>query len=964
MTIKRIPTKGLMVNPKFSTIYKDYQKLNDTECKNLLSYLYKGSSSRWVNPLTDKELNRNSKIIISFLSFIYYYLDDGSIVSIEGYDLSYREHVLNFIDEIHLYEKGRVSTTVISASARSPSPTRGTSQAARGTARSPSPTRGTSQAARGAPAVPVLAKSSSSSAKMSYSSPTIYKTAQSMVVRNDTSHKLSKDQCIIFAKEIRKLKKGLTKEQIKDLKIKNPMTTKEIGFKSPIFQRLLFKCYNNFDDDNVKRAISKVISKKFLEDLNTQIGDIQKDQRTAAEKASETKRLAEEKRKAAAQAAAQAAIDEEKRIRAANKPICDKYIDDYMKDFHKCCDKLESECDKNGVLSEFKYITDVVNAIVVVIFTKYLHLNYYYDDLYKNYTFDTPLPVNLIMYDDEMKEYCDSIGVDPGDKIIEISDKVIYQHNDFQQDISKTLIDTILRNDESYNRNTLLNRQYVFNMRKDGDRYFVNPVLSYNKYNQLKIREYIPMLTYRTLPFPATLEFAKKQFGFKQFNYNITNSGLPRNIFVTTEEVLRRHAPFNELLNEINKRLAKMPKIKEIRTEATDRYDFYEGTLQGMERQSFGTNDEIRRNILYSLNAQASNYVNRAHNYYRNIFYNYKYTGMLPIFSWIPLNKKDSQSSYNICKLAAIFRWQPYGYDKNARLKTLGDAYKNYGVAPFSKMLNEVIYKVISKANSSVLDIPNIDYEKDRLIHRVKETVGVYKNMDIDDQYVNNNVYFYHGTANRLHTMKDRNNDIEILGFLSTSLNIYTASYYSEAATRGAGYIYIIECDDKKTYINLNDQLFQFILLPNSIIRILYEFDRGAHTIIMCRLIMTPTKEENHELYNKLLGISQPAKKSDSDDAAAGISTGGIYSMKQIKEKLKDSAAYAAHASHASHASHTNTIIKPQKDVRKIGDMPADIREYYGLTDEKDNKHVDINNGCYVRLISRKVVDRMIENSK
>jgi hypothetical protein len=124
---------------------------------------------------------------------------------------------------------------------------------------------------------------------------------------------------------------------------------------------------------------------------------------------------------------------------------------------------------------------------------------------------------------------------------------------------------------------------------------------------------------------------------------------------------------------------------------------------------------------------------------------------------------------------------------------------------------------------------------------------------------------------------------------------------------------------------------------------------------------MTPTKEENHELYNKLLGISQPARKSDSDDAAAGISTGGIYSMKQIKEKLKDS---AAHAAYAAHASHTNTIIKPQKDVRKIGDMPADIREYYGLTDEKDNKHVDINNGCHVRLVSRKVVDRMIENSR
>ena len=954
MTIKRIPIKGLTANPKFSTIYKDYQKLNDTECKNLLSYLYKGTSGKWVNPLTDKELNRNSKIIISFLSFIYYYLDDGSIVSIEGHDLSYREHVLNFIDEVYLYEKGRVSTTMIPASARSPSPARGTAQAARGTARSPSPARGTAQAARGAPAVPVKAKSSSSSAKMSYSSPTIYKTAQSMVVRNDTSHKLSKDQCINFAKEIRKLKKGLTREQIKDLKIKNPMTSKEIGFKSPIFQRLLFKCYNNFDDDNVKRAISKVVSKKFLEDLNTQIGDIQKDQRSAADKAKESKQLADEKRKAAAQAAAQAAIDEEKRMRATNKPICDKYIDDYMKDFHKCCDKLESECDKNGVLSEYKYITDVVNAIVVVIFTKYLHLNYYYDDLYTNYTFDAPLPISLIMYNDEMKDYCDSIGENVVNKMVNVAydrDKVVYQRNDLKQVVTKGLIDNIQMTNESYYLNTLLNQQFVFDMRKYGDMYYVNPDLTYNKYNQFKVIEYISMLSYRTLSFPATLEFVKKQFNYRQFNYNITNSGLPRTIFVTAvDEVLRRHAPFSELIGEINERLARIPIIKGIRTEATHKPAFYEGILQTMEQQSFGSNDEIRRNILYSLNAQTPHYVQYRHNFYNDIFYNYKYSGMYPLFSWIPLDTTDSQTAINIHKLAAIFRWQPYGYSKNNQFKTLGDVYKNHGIAPWSKMLNEAIYKVISKANSSILDIPNDDYEKDRLIHRIKGTVGVYKGMDIDDQYVNKDLYFYHGTANRLHTMKDRDNDIEILGFLSTSLNIYTASHYSEVVTRGTGYIYIIECDDKKTYINLNDQLYQFILLPNSIIRIVYEFSFGGLTIILCRLIMTPTKEENHELYNKLLGKSD----SDGDAAGAARTSGGIYSMKQIQDKLKDSTYHAK----------TNTIIKPQKDMRKIGDMPADIREYYGLTDEKDNKYVDINNGCHVRLISRKVVDRMIANRK
>jgi hypothetical protein len=182
--------------------------------------------------------------------------------------------------------------------------------------------------------------------------------------------------------------------------------------------------------------------------------------------------------------------------------------------------------------------------------------------------------------------------------------------------------------------------------------------------------------------------------------------------------------------------------------------------------------------------------------------------------------------------------------------------------------------------------------------------------------------------------------------------------------TKGVGYIYIIECDDKKSYINLNDQLYQFILLPNSIIRILSEFKFGDLTIILCRLIMTPTKEENIDLYNNLLGISQPVKKNDSDDtnSAAGISTGGIYSMMQIKEKIKGNTVIAAKAVHAAKV---DNIIKPESDMRKIGDMPEDIREYYGitLTEKNKNEYVDINNGCYVRLISRKKVNKMIANS-
>jgi hypothetical protein len=132
---------------------------------------------------------------------------------------------------------------------------------------------------------------------------------------------------------------------------------------------------------------------------------------------------------------------------------------------------------------------------------------------------------------------------------------------------------------------------------------------------------------------------------------------------------------------------------------------------------------------------------------------------------------------------------------------------------------------------------------------------------------------------------------------------------------------------------------------------------------------MTPTKEDNNNLYNNLLGTSQPAKKSD-DGAAAGASVSGG----KLKERTKAAkAAYVIQATNAANmakeakatkSSHSNTtnIIKPNADMRKIGDMPADIRKYYGITLTVQNKNdkVDINNGCYVRLINRKVVDRML----
>ena len=1011
MSIIPISVKKLVKNPKFSGVYKDYDKLKVVDCNDLITYLYSGRKTGWENPLTFISLKRESKIIVSFLSYCYYILDDGSKVNIVGHNLSYREHVLQFIDEIYLYEKGRVSVSAATQlaqtntplrSSRSPSPTRGTSQAARGATAQPAARGATAQPAARAPAAPspvvlspnapspfararspspargpfpvLAAKSSSSSAKLSYSPATLYKAAQSIVSLNDTSNRLTKEEALSFVKELRALKKGKTIDQMKRLTIRNPITSVQIGLKGLAFQRLIYKLYN-YDDEELKKAIRKVVSKKFLDDLQTHINSIKVARQSAADKV----RYA----KADAQAAALAALAKEKEDMAKNKPTCEGYIDGCMKDFHKCCDDLEAACDKDGVLAEYIHITKVVNAIVVVILTKYLHLPYYHDDLYKNKMYDAPLPITLFMFDGTINDYYEAKGKTTVVEMINYAynkGSVIYQNTELKQDVSKKLIDNILISSEAHYLNTLLNRQFIFDIKKRdwddggrraGDLHFVTPSVVYNHYNELDIYKY-PSTPYTSLQFPHTLGYAMKQFSKIPFNYNITNSLLPRTIFVTaTDQILQIHKPFSELMMEINERLMNMPRITGIAKEATHSLAFYEDKLKNMEQHSFGSNDVIRRNIMYSLNAQTPSYVRKNPDYYKGIFYNYGYTGMFPLFTWIPstLDKKE-----NLYTLSSCFLWQPYGATSNMKFRTLGDAYKNYGFAPWSKMLNEAIYKVITKTHSSVLDIPylqNDKTERDRMIQRVKGTIGVYKDMEIDPQYANKPLYFYHGTANRLHTMKDRDNDIEILGFLSTSLNVYTASYYSEIGLRGSGYIYIIESDDKKGFINLNDQLYQFILLPNSIIRIVYEFNIGDLTIILCRLIMTPSKEVNTSLYNNLLGIPDA---SGSGAAGAAGAKGGKASAKATRaamvvriaktfQNVKAVAMATAMATAASAASQ-GTIIKPKADMRKIGDMPADIREYYGLTFTEHNKNekVDINNGCYVRLISRKVVDRMLAN--
>ncbi len=838
--------------------------------------------------------------------------------------------------------------------------------------RSPGAARGSPGAARGSSA------SSASSNKLVYSPKKVLATVKSMSKLSVNADKMSESKCKKFIKDIREAKRGKTAEEIKTMKVKieNPVTNGTItSFNSPIIQSYLVKCYFDFDDEKLKKNIKKVVDIDTLKVINDShikvrkktanarliVDKMKEDARVAAEKWREAKRLADLK-----------AVEDKK----LQIPAVKTYIDGLIDEFNHYCDELVIACDTKAVngktiytLKDRTYIDNIINAIVVIIYTKYLHLSHFYDASQINY--NGKMDIKIIMYDEEMYDFHNDTralskakqreNVEERQLLILNSDfPIIYQNDKLLQDLNDRLIDIIPKTVNGFYINTLYNRQYEFDIFKS---IHDNYELKYNRVNVLDSRAPGP---FSRLAFPQTLDYAKKLILVQRpFNYNIANSTLPKYLLVSSmDDSIIELDPFKDIIEVINARLQTLPIISGFANELTVKKGKYYEILQEMKRKSFGDNETgygsehmIRKNILYALNAQDPKYTARVRDKYRDeIFYDSEYSGTFPIFTWVPLNHEIAGDIYNFPSLS---KWQPYGVIYNDTFVDVGNAYKNYGVSPWSKHLNDTVYRVITGELASIIDLVHLA-TIDRMKRRINDTLGVYKDMGISPAYKNKKVYLYHGSHNRLHTMKNRDEDIEILGFLSTSLNMYTASYYSGVGVYNKGFIYIIETDDRQGYINLNDQLYQIILLPYSVVKIVMELKFGDVVIVLCRLIMTPTNKVNNDLYNKLLDIRRPAGaatggsgssgKNDYDTNESGISgisglSGGIGTLKQIMD-AKKAQAKATKAS-------SNHIIYPKADMRKIGDMPESIREYYGLTltDKNKDKMVDINNGCHFRVL-------------
>ena len=678
--------------------------------------------------------------------------------------------------------------------------------------------------------------------------------------------KLNEDECINLVRKIRDIKRGKTAKEInKDNKLKviNPITKMGIGLKSPILQSYLTKCYFAFDKNKeLQKSIKKIVNIKGLEiynDIRLTIATKHEEERIAREKKEEEERLAREKKEEEKRLALQKRKEEMKE----KIPIIDEYIEGLVDEFYRCCDELIANCDKDGILKEYKYISNVINSIIIIIYTKYLHLPYYYDELYMNNS--SQLDLKIFMYDETFRKYYESKSLVPWDefkKFFDNNSKVIYQKNDLTKTVDHTIIPLNPNTIENYHLNTLLNRQHVFEAFKydhyNGNDYR-NHIIQYNKINT----SYYSRLHFEHYMFPDSLKYAKEIIDELNINYNITNGLLPKFIFCrTSDPFISANIPFSHLVNIINERLVKLPTITGIAKEATINDSHYDKIIQDMREFSYGNNeteygstDMIRKNILYSLNAQDPLYIQKISILHKqNLYYNNEYTGTFPLFTWIPLNHENIGSDTNLkYSYPMTTKWQPLGIDaKYGVLGELESSYKNYGISPYSKYLNETIYKVLTDEYASVKSLVIAQRIRD-MTSRITKTVGAYKDETIKPNYKNNKIYLYHGTKNRLHSIGGKGKEIEILGFLSTSLNVYTASVYSGIGQNNVGLIYIFEVDDKHSYINLKDQLNQILILPQSRIKIIMEFNVGGICVILCRLFRTPSVSQNNLLYDKLL---------------------------------------------------------------------------------------------------------------
>jgi hypothetical protein len=134
--------------------------------------------------------------------------------------------------------------------------------------------------------------------------------------------------------------------------------------------------------------------------------------------------------------------------------------------------------------------------------------------------------------------------------------------------------------------------------------------------------------------------------------------------------------------------------------------------------------------------------------------------------------------------------------------------------------------------------------------------------------------------------------------------------------------------------------------------------DRRSNTPAMLKAMLSSSANANAKASSSAKAIAS-AKASASAKAIASAKASSSASSSSISSSKAISSAYHE----KMYEAYKNVPIQQYRDMRRFKDMPQDMQKYYGGA-ANNKKYIDISGHCYVRLISRKEVDKMIENDK
>ena len=250
--------------PNISHLYRKYDEIALDHCKSLIAHLYEGKVGSWVNPITGNTINNGSYITISFLSKCYY-LWGNKIATINSKKLKYKKHIEKFIAKEYLFDISAIKQLAVSKQKKKDKAvvsmnTIGHRGGLLHGINSRSPSNSPPAARRRSPSLSPPAAQSPNPLKLEF--PVNIRKSSNMIVEKMviTGDELTKERCNNFLTDIEDELRGKTKNELSNIKFKDPINEKEeIDIGTHKLLIYLSKCYHSFDKP-IKDRIEKIVN--------------------------------------------------------------------------------------------------------------------------------------------------------------------------------------------------------------------------------------------------------------------------------------------------------------------------------------------------------------------------------------------------------------------------------------------------------------------------------------------------------------------------------------------------------------------------------------------------------------------------------------------------------------------------------------------------------------------------------